>query len=150
MKIQDTLNQLSRLRGRVEVDEKKTTEARASIFHTQLKVMSGQNYEERLAAMLDQISKQGERLSEHIDIKELKRYKKLISEFLYEAVNNSHKFHKDSMLDRRGRHRVYAVINKVNEHLEHLTQEVLKEEKSNIKILQKLDDIRGLLLDILM
>ncbi|MBZ4646103.1 MAG: uncharacterized protein PWR27_2310 [Petroclostridium sp.] len=150
MKIQDTLNQLSGMQGRLGVDDKRSTEPQESTFDKQLKRIDGQNYEARLASLLDQINKQGERLSKNIDIKELKRYKKLISEFLYEATNNSHKFYKESILDRRGRHRVYAIISKVNDHLEQLTCEVLKEQKDNIKVLQRLDDIRGLLLDIMM
>jgi uncharacterized protein YaaR (DUF327 family) len=38
----------------------------------------------------------------------------------------------------------------VNEELEDLTKEVLKEEKDNLKILRSMEDIRGLLLDIVM
>lgn len=150
MKIQDIINQRAGIQGRVETDEKKPKESKESLFETQLKRLDNENYEQRLASVLEQINKQGEKLAKFVDIKELKRYKKLISEFLYDAVNNSHKFSKENMLDRRGRHRTYAIITKVNEHVAELTQEVLKDEKDNIKILQKLDDIRGLLLDITM
>jgi uncharacterized protein YaaR (DUF327 family) len=51
-------------------------------------------------------------------------------------------------LDRRGRHKVFAVIKKVNEELDDLTREVLTDEKDRIKILKKLDDIKGLILDL--
>ncbi|MCG8502388.1 MAG: YaaR family protein [Firmicutes bacterium] len=147
MKVRDALNQMPGVPGKLEKDEKKAT-VKQSMFGTQLRKTGGKHYEERLYALLDGINKQGERLGVNIDIKELQVYKKLISEFLYEATSNSHRFHKESLLDRRGRHRVFATIKKVNENLEDLTQEVLKEEKDNIKVLQKLDDIRGLLLDI--
>ncbi|WHH57071.1 YaaR family protein [Petroclostridium sp. X23] len=150
MKIIDTLKQPAGLQNKQGPDEKKAQDSKGFSFDTQLRKIDGQNYEERLASLLSQIDKQGEKLSKSVDIRELKRYKKLISEFLYDAVNNSHKFHKESMLDRRGRHRVYAIISKVNENVDNLTAEVLKEEKDNIKVLQKLDDIRGLLLDIMM
>ena len=80
----------------------------------------------------------------------LKVYKKLISEFFDETVNNSHKFTKQNFLDRRGRHRVYAVVKTVNKELDELTNDVLNSEKDNIKILKRLDDIRGMILDIIM
>ncbi|MGE4282569.1 MAG: YaaR family protein [Clostridia bacterium] len=150
MKIQDTLKQPVSVQGKPETDDKKLSESKGLTFDKHLKKIDGQNYEDELALLLGEIDKQGQKLSKNIDIKELIRYKKLISEFLYDAVNNSHKFHKESMLDRRGRHRVYAIISKVNENLERITEEVLKEEKDNIKMLQRMDDIRGLLLDIFM
>ena len=105
---------------------------------------------ERLRAKADEIAKQGEKLAEKVDIRELRIYKKLISDFMDEAVGNSRKFSRQSFLDRRGRHKVYAVIKKVNEELDELTRELLRDEKDRIKILKKLDDIKGLILDIVM
>ena len=77
-------------------------------------------------------------------------YRKLISEFLDVAVGNSKKFSKKSLLDRRGRHKVYAVIKNINTELDLLTQDVMSGEKDNISLLQRLDDIRGLILDLFM
>ena len=65
-----------------------------------------------------------------------------------EVVSNSHQFSRENFLDRRGRHSVYGIIKKVDQNLDDLAQELMKEEKDHIAILQKVDDIRGLLLDI--
>ena len=108
------------------------------------------NVVERLREKANEIAAQGEKLADRVDIRELRVYKKLISDFMDEAVGNSRKFSKQSFLDRRGRHKVYAVIKKVNDELDELTLEVLRDEKDRIKILKKLDDIKGLILDILM
>jgi len=105
---------------------------------------------ERLRAKAGEIAAQGEKLADKVDIRELRAYKKLISEFMDEAVGNSRKFSKHSFLDRRGRHKVYAIIKKVNEELDELTREVLSGEKDRLKILNKLEDIKGLILDIMM
>ena len=105
---------------------------------------------ERLREKANEIAEQGEKLADRVDIRELRVYKKLISDFMDEAVGNSRKFSKQSFLDRRGRHKVYAVIKKVNEELDELTREVLRDEKDRLTILKKLDDIKGLILDILM
>jgi len=150
VKVRETSNNTS---GMVEIhgkDDKKTSSSKEAGFQNQLRRVEGRNYEDRLNELLNKITQQSGKLSEKVDIKELKIYKKLISEFLDEAVSNSHKFSKQSFLDRRGRHRVFAVVKKINEELELLTKDVLNGEKDNIKILQRLDDIRGLILDIIM
>lgn len=132
----------------IVVGDKKINESNVQSFSSRLSKASSDNYETKIATLLASIEDQAKKLSKKIDIKELKTYKRLVSEFLDQAVNNSHKFFKENKLDRRGRHRVYAIIKQIDGDLEDLTQEVLKEEKDNLLILQKLDDIRGLILDI--
>jgi len=103
-----------------------------------------------LNRLMSDIEKQGENLAKNMDIKELKNYKKLVSEFMNEVVNNSLKFSKQSSFDRRGRHKVYALVRKVNARLEELSREFLKEEKDNIKILESIGIIKGMLFDMYM
>ena len=66
-----------------------------------------------------------------------------------EIVNRSHKFSRENFLDRKGRHRVYGIIRRVDDALDELAQELLKDEKDHLSILAKVGEIRGLLLDIL-
>lgn len=136
--------------GKIDIAVRDTAvqPADQTAFSKSMQKVLSDNFQAKIAGLLDQIAEQAEKLSKKVDIRELKNYKRLVSDFLDEAVNNSHKFSKENKLDRRGRHRVYALIKRVNEGLEDLTQEVLKEEKDNLLVLQKLDDIRGLLLDI--
>lgn len=136
---------ISAMMGR---DERMVRADRDASFSASLKKMENVNYQERIKVLVDKIQDQGKKLEKKADIRDLKIYKQLISEFLDEAVSNSHLFNKRNFLDRRGRHRVYAVIKKINEELIELTNEVLKAESDNIKILQKLDDIRGLIMDL--
>ena len=150
MKIRHSFDRAAGLLDSNQKDEKKVKDSRGTSFQSQYRRTQAENTQERVSRLMEEIGKQGELLSSRIDIRELKRYKQLISEFLNETVNNSHKFLKENMLDRRGRHRVWAVVKKVNEELENLTKEVLQEEKDNIKILKCMEDIRGLLLDIVM
>lgn len=151
MKIRDTVNSLAGGVFSVPArDDKKVAESRDASFHNHLSRFEDDSYEQKLRELVGKISEQGEKLSKRIDIGELRIYKKMVSEFLDEAMNHSFKFSKQSFLDRRGRHRVYAVIKKINEELDKLTADVLNEEKDNLKILQRVDDIRGLILDMIM
>lgn len=103
----------------------------------------------RLTLMMEDITMQGKKLSKHMDVRDMKHYRKLIQEFMNEIVNRSHKFSRENFLDRRGRHRVYGMIKRVNVALDELAQELMKDEKDHLCILGKIDEIRGLLLDIL-
>lgn len=104
--------------------------------------------QERLTAMMEQITMQGEKLAKHRDVKDMKKYRGLIKEFLNEIVNRSHEFSRENFLDRKGRHRVYGIIRLVDKNLDELAQELVKDEKDNLSILEKIGEIRGLLLDI--
>lgn len=102
----------------------------------------------RLQGLMEEITMQGERLSKRRDVKDMKHYRGLVKEFLNEVVTHSHSFSRENFLDRRGRHRVYGIIRLVDENLDQLAQELMKDEKDNLAILNKIGEIRGLLLDI--
>ena len=104
--------------------------------------------QERLTAMMEQITMQGEKLAKHRDVKDMKRYRGLIKEFLNEIVGRSHEFSRENFLDRKGRHRVYGIIRLVDQNLDELAQELVKGALDTISILAKIGEIRGLLLDI--
>lgn len=103
----------------------------------------------RLSLMMEDITMQGKKLGKHMDVRDMRQYRKLIQEFMNEIVNRSHKFSRENFLDRRGRHRVYGMIKRVNVALDELAGELIKEEKDHLGILAKIDEIRGMLLDIL-
>lgn len=84
---------------------------------------------ERLSVMMQEITMQGEKLGKHMDVRDMKHYRRLIQEFMNEIVNRSHKFSRENFLDRRGRHRVYGMIKRVNVVLDELAGELIKEEK---------------------
>lgn len=107
-----------------------------------------QDLQNALAGMMEEITRQGEKLSKHRDIKDMKKYRALIKDFLNEVVNRSHAFSRENFLDRKGRHRVYGIIRLIDENLDQLAQELVKDEQDNLAILSKIGEIRGLLLDI--
>lgn len=103
---------------------------------------------EKLSGLMKDIEEQGKKIAEHMDIKDMKRYRTLVKEFMNEVTANSHAFSRENFLDRKGRHRVYGIVKEVDKSLDELAQELLKDEKDNLAILGKIDDIRGMLLDI--
>jgi hypothetical protein len=107
-----------------------------------------QDLQNALMGMMEEITRQGDKLAKHRDIKDMRRYRSLIKDFLNEVVNRSHAFSRENFLDRKGRHRVYGIIRLVDQNLDELAQELVKDEQDNLAILSKIGEIRGLLLDI--
>ncbi|MFA5523205.1 MAG: YaaR family protein [Tissierellales bacterium] len=148
MKINDVTNKTSQAIDLLNQHETKRKDFQRSRFREELGRADELTAKERLGKLLEKIDKQSERLSKNVTIKEVLAYKSLISEYLKESVDSMVKFNKSNFLDSRGRHRVYGIIRTVDEELKELTKDVLSKEKDNIKILKRLDDIRGLIMDI--
>lgn len=104
--------------------------------------------QEKLNGLMEDITTQGEKIAEHMDIRDMKKYRELVKDFLNEVVNRSHKFSRENFLDRRGRHRVYGIVKLVDKNLDDLASELVKDEKDHLTILSKIGEIRGLLLDV--
>lgn len=103
----------------------------------------------KLNGMINDITEQGDKIAKHMDIKDMKKYREMVKDFMNEVVTHSHKFSRENFLDKRGRHRVYGIVKLVDKNLDDLAQELLKDEKSHLNILGRIDDIKGLLLDMM-
>ena len=138
-----------------QVEQTVQTQQQSNVQQTDdtFRFMLASNIEEagladRLNLMMEEIVMQGDKITKRMDVKDMRRYRALIKDFMNEIVNRSHKFSRENFLDRRGRHSVYGIVRLVDEKLDELAQELMKEEKDEIAILAKVGEIRGLLLDI--
>ena len=104
---------------------------------------------EKLSGLLDEITGQGEKIKKRRDITDMRKYRSLIKDFMNEILNRSHQFSRQNFLDKKGRHRVYGMIRLVDEKLDALAEELIKDEQDALMIMNSIDEIRGLLLDIL-
>ena len=120
---------------------KSTASSDDSFKFTLISNIEEKDLQEKLGNMMQEIT-------EHMDIKDMRKYRELVKGFLNEVVNRSHKFSRENFLDRRGRHRVYGIVKLVDKNLDELAGELVKEEKNHLEIVGRIDDIRGLLLDI--
>lgn len=118
-------------------------------FRFTLNRLSDEGLASRLQGLIGDIATQGRRVAEHMDFGELKTYRRLVTDFINEVITHSHEFSRENFLDRRGRHHVYGIVRLVNQDLDDLAQELLKREKDHLAILDKIDEIHGLLLDMI-
>ena len=140
------VNQLQQL---TQMEAPKNNASKSEDFKfTLIKNIDEAELQDKLSTLMKDIEEQGAKIAKHMDIKDMKKYRNSIKEFMNEIVSRSHEFSRENFLDRRGRHRVYGIVREVDKNLDDLAQELMKDEKDNLAILGKIDDIRGLLLDI--
>lgn len=137
------INQISQV-----PDVQKTQAGDGSFKFTLSSAITDAELQAKVEALMEDITLQGNRIAEHMDIRDMKHYRGLIKDFLNEVVYRSHKFSRENFLDRRGRHRVYGIIKLIDQNLDELAGELVADEKDHISILDKIGEIKGLLLDI--
>ena len=141
------VNDVSKIQ-QVEEPTKSVDSGDDSFKFTLIRNIEEKDLQEKLNSMMEQITVQGDKISKHMDIKDMKKYRELVKGFLNEVVSRSHEFSRENFLDTRGRHRVYGIVRLVDKNLDDLAGELVKDEKDHLAIISKIDDIRGLLLDI--
>ena len=149
MKIQDLPSPQAMIRTAVGAEKTGAGEVHPS-FRREMSLLTRANCEQKLGEMHQRITEQGMVLARRCDLLELKRYKEMVAEFMYEAVRFAYEFQKQSMLDARGRHRLYALIKHINQKLDDLTQQMLSGQADNLALMEALDELRGMLLDLYM
>ena len=142
-----------KINGTTEVNQvpetAKAVEGDGSFRFTLASAIAEADLQAKVDELLNDITAQGNRLAEHMDIRDMKRYRGLIKDFLNEVVYRSHRFSRENFLDRKGRHRVYGIIRLIDQNLDELASELVEDEKDHISILERIGEIKGLLLDIL-
>ena len=101
----------------------------------------------KMTKMMQDIEDQGKILSTSQTVEDLKKYKKLVKEFLDDAVNNGLKLEEQRGFNRRGRTKVYKIVKEVDSKLIDLTNAVLDKEKNGLKILNMVGEIQGLIIN---
>jgi len=105
---------------------------------------------EAMDRLLEQIDKQGARLSKSPTFDELRSYRSLIQNFIGEAVGTMYELHTQAGWDRLGRQKVYTSVRKIDRKLEEMAEKIRLGQADQLDIIASHDAIRGLLVDLYM
>ena len=105
---------------------------------------------EQLTRLLGDISSAGERVARNRTLRELTRFKMLVKRFLQEAVNHGLEAKQSHTWNRFGEGRRLKIVETVDERLVELAEDILNEEKETIDLLDKIGEIKGLLINLYM
>ena len=118
------VNDVSKIQ-QVEEPTKSVDSGDDSFKFTLIRNIEEKDLQEKLNSMMEEITVQGDKISKHMDIKDMKKYRELVKGFLNEVVSRSHEFSRENFLDRRGRHRVYGIVRLVDKNLDDLAGELV-------------------------
>jgi uncharacterized protein len=104
---------------------------------------------EQLNTLLEGIQKQGERLARSRKFQDLQQYKRLIKSFLQDVVKFGLSLEETTSFgSMSSRERKLLVIKEIDHHLLELSKEILESEDENLRLLDKIGEIKGMLIDL--
>lgn len=128
--------------------DQRRVEKQKESFSSYIKQLERDEIISRIKELIDRIDFLGKSLAQKMDLPTLKEYKKAIKELLGYTVYSSHEYFSESLFSRKGRHKVFGIVKKIDEKMDMLTQEILKKESDNLKVLSYIGEIKGLLVDL--
>ncbi|MCX7780866.1 MAG: YaaR family protein [Negativicutes bacterium] len=124
------------------------TDRTNGFFAAELMKAADKQAKERLQSLLADITAQGKRLSQAPTYSELKAYRELVRKFVGEAVGNMYSLQSQTGWDRHGRQKMFTIIKQIDDTLASLTEDVRQGQERQLAILEKLDAVRGMLVDL--
>ena len=101
-----------------------------------------------LLVALEEVDEYARRLKESPILDNLLPYKKRVRAILRFLVEQSYDVKESSVYDLHGRRRLLVLVESIDHKLEELTRDFLNQHSSSIDLVSRLDEIRGLLLDL--
>ena len=133
--------------NKTQQTQAKGTEAKVTFQEIMKQGRNNAQYE-RLGELLGKIEDQGKTLAESRTVDELRKYKQLVKEFMDDAVKLGLNLEERKGFNRRGRTKVYKIVQEVDRKLLDLTDAVIREQKKSLDILNMVGEIQGLLINI--
>ncbi|RJO98302.1 DUF327 family protein [Exiguobacterium sp. RIT452] len=103
---------------------------------------------ERLQQKLMLVEEHGQLLAESQTIEHLEVYKEKIKDFLKDALDQSQQLEEKRGFNRRGRTKIYKVVEQVDAKLLQLTNNVISGESRRLEILDQIGEIKGMLVNV--
>lgn len=103
---------------------------------------------ERLQQKLALVEEHGQLLAESQTIEHLESYKEKIKDFLKDALDQSQQLEEKRGFNRRGRTKIYKVVEQVDAKLLQLTNTVISGESRRLDILDQIGEIKGMLVNV--
>lgn len=118
-------------------------------FKDQLGSNLKEDYKKRFIDLLDEMAHLTVDLLAQVNIQAFERYLNQIKSLLSEIMRSAYVLDAEHIQDRSGRQRVFASIGIVDQKLDELAKNVLQDHSGNLDYLSRVDEIRGLVLDLL-
>nr|WGD58045.1 YaaR family protein [Bacillus subtilis] len=130
-----------------QIPSVKTSEITAS-FKTSMENQSSKMKLDQLIRLLSDIEAFGKRLTKSRNFKDLARFKGLVKRFVKEAVDSGLSHETSKSFDLYGNSRTLGLVKEIDDKLIQLTEEMMDQEKPAIDLLERIGEIKGLLINL--
>lgn len=121
---------------------------RGELDFTQILAQTQKLQSKELQDFLKRLESKGKQLAETFSLRDLADFKDMVKSFLRSTFGQSRKLSEESFWDYRGRPKVLARITEIDQALEELGQKMIDTQAKPMEILKKIDEIRGLIIDL--
>ncbi|WP_312470754.1 YaaR family protein [Neobacillus sp.] len=128
-----------------------TTERNSANSASFQKIMNSYSKEltqDHLHQLLQDIDKQGVQLSEKPTFNELRKYKNLVKQFMGEVTKNGMGLYQTESWDPYGGNKTLKTVQVLDKKLMELTDHVLNQQNAGLSILERIGEIKGLLINL--
>ncbi|MBL4952924.1 YaaR family protein [Neobacillus sp. YIM B02564] len=101
-----------------------------------------------LNKLLENIDKQGQQLCETPTFRELRKYKDLVKQFIGEVTKNGLSLKLSESWDMYGGSRTLKTVQVLDRKLVELTDHVLNQQSDSMSILERIGEIKGMLINL--
>lgn len=109
--------------------------------------ISGMKKEDAVQVLMADIETAGDALAQKPVLDNLRTYKQAVQSFIHFIVENSYTVETTETGSSRKK-KVHTLVHVVDKELEHLAADILSNQQTRLKILERLGEIRGMLIDI--
>lgn len=137
---------VNRINRTNSADTKQVTKtAVSSSFSAALDLANKDQAEQNLQNMLNEIDKLGKRLIATRSVEDAREYRKKVQEYLNYVVKNAYILKREVGPYSYGLHIKIEII---NEKIDAITKELLQQQRETIELADKIEEIKGLLVDV--
>ncbi len=117
-------------------------------FKAKLAAVEKEMIREKLDEMLAEVDEHGEKLKRTVEKQDMLEYKRRVQKFLRFIQQEVARTRQSHSWDRQGNLKTYTIIEKIDEKLDELQKEFLHSQADTLEVVKKIDEIRGLMLDL--
>ena len=119
----------------------------ASISEMELK--ENEYRKKKLKELIDEIDREGQNVLAHPSRETVEKYKIIVKAFLEKAVSKSYEMRGSRSSEKAKKKSLYSIVVQIDEKMAELTETVIRDQRPILRLAGKMEEIRGLLMDLL-
>ncbi len=119
-------------------------------FQQEMNNQEKRKYQEQLEEIFQEITENAQEILKRADLTQFEVYRKKISGLMREILQHAYLFQPEKVRDGSGHQRVYAMVTVVDERLEQMGNELIAQNGAQLDLISRVDEIRGLIMDLFM